>query len=371
MRAYEISAKRLDKGGELTSLNQWFLRITVLLSAFFLLYDAENFGHGVQNAMMLCYRSVIPSLYPFCILCLFTIYTGIFFNWRPCNFLSKILFGLDGDVGCVSLMSLICGYPVGAKMIDGLYKDGKITKIGAQTLLMHCVNPGPAFLLTMIGKGIYGSEMLGGILLVSELAAAGITARIHKRKITAAVIKSSGQKSQNGKEACIRAVNDSGESILKICFWVLLFGGVSAVIQRSGYLMPLSCILEVTIGVYNAKDYSPYLVAFLIGFGGLSVQLQVVSVAKDYLKKPMMLIFWKTVQGAICAAVTWFLVTLVKPSLSVWNTVKISESHGNPYLSAIMLIGFVLSTFLFLHSGIHGKRKLPGCLRLAKKHKIC
>ena len=343
----------------------------MILSAFFLLYDAENFGRGVQNAMALCYRSVIPSLYPFCVLCLFTIYTGIFSNWKLCNAFSKMLFGLSGDVGSVSLMSLICGYPVGAKMIDGLYKDGKISEIGAQTLLMHCVNPGPAFLLTMIGKGIYGSETLGAILLVSELAAAVVTARIHKRKITAAVIKSGGSNGQTAKDACIRAVNDSGESILKICFWVLLFGGVSAVFQKSGYLMPLSGILEVTIGVHIAKDYSPYLVAFLIGFGGLSVQLQVVSVAKDYLKKPALLIFWKTVQGMICAAVTRLLVTLVNPSLSVWNTVKITESHGNPYLSAIMLVGFVLSTFVFLHSGIHGKRKSPHCLQLAKKHEIC
>lgn len=352
-------------------MNQWFLRITVILSAFFLLYDAENFSRGVQNAMMLCYRSVIPSLYPFCVLCLFTVYTGIFSNWKLCNFLSRILFGLGGDVGSVSLMSLICGYPVGAKMIDGLYKDGKISKIGAQTLLMHCVNPGPAFLLTMIGKGIYGSEMLGGILLVSELSASVITARIHKRKITAAVIKSGGSNGQTVKEACIRAVNDSGESILKICFWVLLFGGVSAVFQKSEYLMPLSSILEVTIGVHFAKDYSPYLVAFLIGFGGLSVQLQVISVARDYLKKPALLIFWKTVQGAVCAAVTWLLVSLIKPSLSVSNTVKISESHGNPYFSAVILVIFVLSTFVFLHSSIYGKKKPPRRLLLAKKREIC
>lgn len=354
-------------------MNKWLIRVSVILSAALLLCDAENFGSGVQESIKLCYQSVIPSLYPFCVLSLFTVYGGIFSESKLCDILSEMLFGLKGDVGCVSLLSLVCGYPVGAKLIDGLYLNGKISKVGAQTLLLHCVNPGPAFLLTLIGKNLYHSESLGIIFLFSELSAAIITARIHRKKIIRLIAYGKKTEYYNLKDACIKAVSDSGDSILKICLWVLLFGGISAVLKRSKYLLPLSGILEVTFGVHIAKSYSPYLVSFLIGFGGLSVQLQVISAAKNYLTKPFLLFFWKTLQGVLCAGFTCLLITVFKPAIAVSNTVKITSSGGNPYFSAVVLLLFVISTLVFLRFGrsdfnITLKRGTKHCLQKNLKY---
>ena len=75
---------------------------------------------------------------------------------RHLSWLTKPLFGLDGCFASAIILSLVGGYPVGAKTVNSLYKKGAASESECKRAGLFLVCSGPGFLVNFIGAQLYG-----------------------------------------------------------------------------------------------------------------------------------------------------------------------------------------------------------------------
>ena len=106
----------------------------LFLGAAILFYGAEA-AEGIRQGIRLCLSSVIPSLYLFLVFADFLALTdGGTILFRPFGLLGG-LFGVPKGAVPVILLSLIGGYPVGAKMLAQKVRRGQLNPRTAERLL--------------------------------------------------------------------------------------------------------------------------------------------------------------------------------------------------------------------------------------------
>ena len=74
------------------------------------------------------------------------------------------LFRVNGSCSAAFALGIIGGYPVGAKTAISLYEKQYCTKAEAERMLSFCNNSGPAFILGVVGAGVFSSGTIGMML---------------------------------------------------------------------------------------------------------------------------------------------------------------------------------------------------------------
>jgi len=339
---------------------KYALTVIVVLIGGAVIYLADDVSSGIVKGIEVCINVVVPSLFTFSIIGIFIVNSKIFINNKIIDFIAFIMFGIKGEPGAVSLLSLVCGYPIGGALINELYTSGRINKRDGQRMLNYCINPGPAFIVGMVGMGIYNSYVIGLILLLSTVLATVVCGRIAIRKVRANPLCSQHINKASYTDVFLSSINKATVSMVKICGWVIIANALKAIIQQFQPLIPLTYLLEITSAVENAAGTcSIYTVAFLIGFGGFSVHLQAISAAGALKPKFSSLILWRTIHGLLSYGFCYLLFKLcpqtIKTSIS---TVKYSSTTngGNVFTATIMIL-FILSTIIFINQKINSCRK--------------
>ena len=261
-------------------------------------------SEGVKYGLKLCCSVIIPSLFPF------TVASLIIYNVKI-TFLSKKLI--------IIILSFLGGYPVGAKLIDSAYKNLEIDKRTAELMLGYCVNSGPAFIVIVIGSKLWNNNAVGAILLVSSILSSLLIMLMNENFVsTKSKILSNNYSTQTFSDIFTEATYNATESMFKICGAVVLFSAIIFLIKPilqnivlSDYILS---ILEITNGVVIAKR-NIYLTAFLIGFGGLSVHFQVLSICSNVKPSFIRFLFYRILHGALCAVITSFFLRIFKISI--------------------------------------------------------
>lgn len=202
------------------------------------------------------------------------------------------LFAAKDTVG-LWLSSFIGGYPSGAVSLCQMAEEGLISESRAEKLLPYLINPGPAFLLLVVGKGVFGSIKAGLVLLLSQAVSSFLLT---------ALSDSGFEKPRSAydreflpaERAFVNAVSKSAAAMLEIFAYISAFGFISDSLTAflpHGKLIALP--LEVTLGCKSAVNFPQAfsIAAFLIGFGGFSVCFQVLSIASKSGIKPIF--FWR------------------------------------------------------------------------------
>ena len=315
--------------------------------------------------------------------------------------------------GFAFAMGLISGYPVGAKIVSDFREKGLVTKDEGERLLCFTNNSGPLFILSSVGIALFGDTKTGLLLLfthiLSCITVGIILARISKRDKKNNLLKlhslnNSELYSGNNKfekqeninfknfgEILTNSINSSISTLLMIGGFVVIFSVIISILNQANILDKLSKllypllhlfnfdiefakpllagILELTNGVngiasINTKFISQNIVlsAFLLGFGGFSVLLQVYSIIsktdlsiKPYLKG-------KFLQGVLASIYTFLALkfipflnldiiqtnSLLYSSTSVNNTSNlITTSYSFFYNFGIFIIGIILIFLIF------------------------
>ncbi|MGN1313628.1 MAG: hypothetical protein ACI4VG_01280 [Lachnospiraceae bacterium] len=122
----------------------------LLLIAFFLIlliFSRESVRLASQG-LLIWYRSMIPSLFPFMVLSGFLVRSkmaeGI--SRLFCPFLS-LLFPRSYSIGYTILIGFLCGFPMGAKVVADLLETNRINEKEGEYLLAFCNNIGPLYIL--------------------------------------------------------------------------------------------------------------------------------------------------------------------------------------------------------------------------------
>ncbi|MBQ9993163.1 MAG: hypothetical protein IJP17_00435, partial [Clostridia bacterium] len=125
--------------------------------------------HGISEGIQVCISVVIPSLFAMMYLSVFAVECGMAERiGRLLAAPSRWLFGLPGEAGAAVLLSMIGGYPAGAKAVCGLYQRGAISACQARQMANFCFCSGPAFLIGTVG-GVTGGMRSGLLLLAVQV----------------------------------------------------------------------------------------------------------------------------------------------------------------------------------------------------------
>ncbi|MCH3973073.1 MAG: hypothetical protein LKE53_10005 [Oscillospiraceae bacterium] len=253
------------------------------LAAALLLFP-ESAAGGARAGIYTCLTVLIPSLYPFLVITVFLIKSGLSSALgRRIGGPFARLFALPAAAAPAVLMGMIGGYPTGSRGAEALYESGELTAAQAERLIFFSVNGGPAFICTAVGLGFLGSVRTGRFLLAVHLLAGlivGVLVGLKHHKEPAAPPRK-GAWPGLGK-ALLLAARDAASSMLLMCCFVILFSTFLSVLQRflSGpVLAGLAGVCEVTLGCRSlAALHAPlWCFALVLGWGGLCVHLQVLQ----------------------------------------------------------------------------------------------
>lgn len=268
---------------------------------------------SVRASILYCLTGLAPSLFPFLALTSFVVRSGAGAVFgRGLGFLARYVFRLPACCAAPILLSWVGGYPAGARAASLLLGQGEVTEGQAARMMLFCVNPGAAFVVTYLGGAVLHSVGAGwllfaavtlGSLFCGVLAAWGNPVPPKNGPVLPGKDPSSPGKDLKKPRgspggALVAAVSDASAAVLRMCACIVLFAGGSAVLRASGVTALLTgalagtglCspgeaqallafLLEVTGGVGTATGYQAGagLFAFGLAFGGLCVHLQVAA----------------------------------------------------------------------------------------------
>ena len=309
---------------------------TFLVLAFILsliLFSSSNL-EAAKNGLLIWTNTIIPSLFPFFVateLLCSTNFINILGNYL--NRFMRPLFNVPGQGSLALIMGIISGYPTGAKIVCNLRENKLCSRIEAERMLAFTNNSGPLFILSVVGISIFSNSEIGYLLLFTHILSAitiGIIFRFWKKDIetptqTKLPIKSSVNRNDFGT-VLTESIKKSIHSILNIGGFVVLFSVILSILENiqffnffakilslfnisnqisipfiSGFFELSNGISRLTITNISNISNLIILASFLLGFGGISVILQVYSIISktDISIKPYIL--GKLLQGIIAS----------------------------------------------------------------------
>ncbi len=255
------------------------------LAAFILiLLFPRQTGDGVRKGLTLCYRAVIPSVFPSLIL------TTLLFS-RPCGAIERTVGRLFSRAFRVSprgavawVAGLLSGFPVGAVTVANDVRSGRISPEEGEYLLAFVNNTGPAFLVGGVGLGLFGSVRVGWALYLVQIPVSLLVGLLFRPKEQ--VPKRPADVSDVKNADPVGAIASASETCVRIagfvCFFSVISSLLSAFIPAGLPLAVASSLLEVGCGASHAARLAfPFpalpLVAFAVCFSGSSVHFQTIA----------------------------------------------------------------------------------------------
>ena len=309
-----------------------FLFLSVMAALLTFPLAVQN---AVKNSTLYCLTVLTPSLFPFLALTSFAVHSGASeLLGNRLGFLSRYVFRLPPVCAVPILMSFIGGYPAGAKAASLLLEQGKIDEEQAGRMMLFCVNPGIAFVVTFLGGAVLGSFRTGWLLFFAVTISgillgilAGIPHPVPPKELRPPV-KTQGN-------ALIRSASDASAAVMKMCVCIVLFSGLSALLHSTGLFQfvsravtatrlvtPIesaglvSFLLEVTegVGAASALRVGPQFFAFGLAFGGLCVHLQVFSLFPAFPAKKWKFYLFRFLHGGLASGCYLLLAKLLPGS---------------------------------------------------------
>lgn len=259
------------------------------------------FGQGV----LIWATKILPGLLPFFILTSLLSYTSfIATTGKIISPITQKLYGVGGTSGYVYIMSILSGYPMGAKLTSDLYKNGQITKSHAHTISSFTSTSGPLFVIGTVGIGFFNNQTMGIVVLTCHFLGALINGLLYRNKEKSFLVYSIKPKLSNN------FLNDTMTSSVSS---IMLIGGFVAIFYMSLTLLTninvfepiailfenlginknittsiISGIIEVTTGELQLSqcalsfEANTIISTFIISFGGLSIHAQAYSFMKEF-----------------------------------------------------------------------------------------
>lgn len=253
---------------------------------------------AAKAGLRLCGAVVIPSLFPFFVLA--NLFVGLGYHHYMASALRPVmkpLFGLRSAAAGALVLGAVGGYPIGAATIFRLYDRGELSASQASRALAFCNNAGPGFLIGVVGLSLLGSVRLGlllwGVHLLSALLV-GIFVSRPDVSFTVSKQTSQSEPKPSFSTVFVQSVTDGAGTMIRVCGFLVFFSVVlaflretplwtwAAAVTPSGPAV-LDGVVELSTGVGHLMDIScPQseiltVSAFLLGWGGLCVHCQVLS----------------------------------------------------------------------------------------------
>lgn len=282
---------------EKASRKQIIFLICLIFALVLGLRYSELCAKGVRYGIELSVNKLIPSLFPFMII------AELITNSNACAVLAKIfskpfssLFNVSKEGILPFLLGMLFGFPIGIKCAISLYENGKIDKSELIRLSLFTSIPSPAFFISAVGEGLFGSAFFGASLYVIALVGSiiiGVACRSRFNDERGIYFTSKAKNNAISDAGFVGAVTSSAVSLISISAFVVFFSMISEVLKYFFEQISLNeflslCVLgtlEMTGGAALASAFGEGgapLAAAILGFSGISVLCQFVSICKGH-----------------------------------------------------------------------------------------
>ena len=293
--------------------------------------------NSIYSGLSVWAKTVLPSLLPF------MFFTKLLTNLNVINALtSKFykfgskLFNAPKISSYIFFMSVISGYPVGAKLISEYHKMGFISTKQANKLCSFCSTSGPLFIVGSVGVGMLLSAKIGYILLFSHIFSSILNGILFRNMFVDKTEVSFDLTSKKETQNLLgESMKDSVLSVLVVggyiavaflivdlfvslnlfypLSWLLEKMGVSGeigTIFSSGFLeVSKGCLMISKTSLSNITKAT--FASFFIGFGGVSVFLQASTFLTEAKANLKFYFFQKITHGVLSAGLTFAICLLL------------------------------------------------------------
>jgi hypothetical protein len=263
---------------------------------------------------------MIPTLLPFMIL------SGIIIRMELTEKLVRLfhpilrrLYKTSPNGTYTILMGLLCGFPMGARIVGELYRSGKLSREESSLLLIFCNNIGPIYFLSYVVPTLgikkplvpfcimYGIPLIYGFVMVRLLPCVAKPA-----PNTEAALCMQSNTASRTTPSLLAAIDSSVVSGLigigKLGGYMVFFNLLNILFVPFQNISPAilglyNCILEITSGIDQASQYFTYPILILLPFGGFSCIAQTYSMLEHTDLSIRSYVFHKVMQTILTALV--------------------------------------------------------------------
>lgn len=319
---------------------------------------------GARQGLSFCVQTVIPCLFPFTVVGIFLNKSGgILYLNKVFNKVSQPILKINGTEFSIFLLSLVGGYPMGAKIIGEMQREGKITKKRAYFLLTFCINASPTFFISAVGIGIFSSKYVGVILFFANLLSS-VTYILLLGRIT---FKDESVKYKKDifytfGDSLVLSVKESAEIFLGICGFVTIFSTLNSllneIIEADWLKLVLGVLFEVTTAcdLASKENIHIYFYSFIITFGGLSTIFQILTCLNDC-NISFVYLFLSRLIGGILSSLYCFIFFKIfpaaLPTFSTHNNIILNRT--TPLIPTLSLIVLGILYLIYINRCFLGK----------------
>lgn len=309
---------------KLNLIMQWLIFALFICFALVLSFGG-NFNGATIEGIKLWASCVLPALFPYFFIT--AVLSSLKVTSGFANLLSpftKKIFNTGGASGFAFFMSLLSGYPIGAKVVSDLRKNGFLSSVESVRASAFCSTSSPMFLIGSVGTLMFNNKLFGVKLLLVHILSSIIVGFIFSfyKKSQKPVFKTSFALNNGLDNILYESVYSSVISILVVGGLITLFYLLTHILLFFNLLDPVINLLtffvkdktvakslalgffECTQGLKvlstaNLSSLSLPIACFICGFGGLSVIAQSVAYLKSAKIKVAPFIFAKLLGATV------------------------------------------------------------------------
>lgn len=316
--------------------NAFFILLIMFLLIGIIKYPEISLN-SAYDGLVTWFSIVLPSLFPFFII------SEILIEFKFINIIGNALkpimyplFNVSGESAFPFAMSVISGYPVGAKITSSLREKKLISKTEAERTISFSSTSGPLFMLGAVSIGFLGNPNVAPLIMSSHYLGAltvGILFRFYKMKEKPAhkantssigIISNTLNRDHSIGSVFSNSISKSINTILLVggviifysVFTELLFvsDSFNRIINAIDNVIPfniniellkgfLAGLFEITTGIKRISSINMNLihklliVNFLIGWSGFSIHSQALSFISQTDIDSKLYIFSKLLHG--------------------------------------------------------------------------
>lgn len=289
-----------------------FTLLALYLTSLLLRYPARSLDYA-YTGLLLWFRKMIPTLFPFMIL------SGIMVRMNLTEGFARFfhplfhkIWGTSLNGSYVILMGMLCGFPMGARVIGELCQAEKLSEEEGAYLLSFCNNIGPIYFLSFVMSTLslsgnylpffimYGVPLCYGMFLhllgfpnrhpgplLHETETMPLL-RVASVSASPGLFRAASFAAPN-RPSLLAAIDDSIVSGLigigKLGGYMVFFNLLNILFMPfsalpDGFLAFCNCLLEITSGISRVGTGGCHMVLILLPFGGFSCMAQTYSMIK-------------------------------------------------------------------------------------------
>lgn len=313
----------MTKTARVNSRKDYILAAIIVSGLAAVLFYPDS-SASFTDGLKLWFACVLPSLFPYMFLS--AVLSEIPAAGKTALKLSPVsekVFKINGCAVYAFFLSVISGYPIGAKTVSDLRLKGLLNETEAVRAAALCSTSSPVFLIVSVGGIAFKSTVFGVALFITHILSAltvGVLFSFYKRKVKPE--KPSPVFTERSANVLYYCAEKSVISVLVVGGLIAFFYLLTDVLFSAGIFTPAVKLFSAvfkdgnvgkgvvfsvfectkglkTISLSGIKLLTLPLCAAVCGFGGFSVILQSVAFLKNAKIKVAAFLFSKLLAAAV------------------------------------------------------------------------